>query len=186
VSIRLPIMPVVGAQDTALCTRCGGECCKGTPGASDPSDFLDANGELDEYALLEVLESDEWVVVHWDGDPRERYNEETDEYEYPPVGERVGAVYFPRPQYKNKIDTLHDDRWPWDGDGCNFLTESGCRLSFEKRPYGCRSLIPKWSETFEKFACSHEGGQENKRAALNWLPFQDKLFEVVKCVNKEW
>ena len=133
---------MAGVERPDLCARCGGDCCQGTPGASSPSDFFNADGKFDQDQLLEVLGSGDWVIAHWDSDPRQTY----DDYgnELIDLDDQVGSVYYPRPQFKNKSDDLYEDRWPWDGDGCNFLTETGCKLTFEKRPYGCRTLVPRW------------------------------------------
>lgn len=166
-------LPIIGVQDPETCARCGGGCCQGAPGASDPSDLLDEDGDLDELTIFEMLSSGDWVLGFWDGDPR--------------GGRGVSIVYFPHPAHKKKTDELIERRFSWNLGGCTFLTDNGCKLEFEERPYGCRTLIPIWDEKKNDFACKHMNGDQldNRRAALNWLPHQEKLMEIAREVEPE-
>jgi hypothetical protein len=174
-------LPIVGVQDAQTCARCMGQCCKGTPGASDPMDLLDGDGDLDGLTIFEMFSSGDWVLGFWDGDPRDEA-----------WGDRrrrgldhVSIVYFPRPAYKKKSGELFEQRFDWDLGGCTFLTDKGCKLEFEARPYGCRTLVPGWDEIDDVPACRHLNGylRDNHRAALHWLSHQEKLKAIAREVE---
>lgn len=180
-SRRLPIFQEETVFVNAfLCTACGGQCCKDTPGASSPSDFLDEDGDLDELTIFEMLSSGDWVLAFWDGDPREKQWGERRERGL----DRVSIVYYPRPAFVKKSDEgLLERRYQWDLGGCVFLTEQGCKFSFSERPYGCRTLVPDWDLESNLPSCKHDGLGDNQRAALEWLPHQEKLMEIAREVE---
>ncbi len=54
--------------------------------------------------------------------------------------EQESPGYYIRPATKGKEGAVRDPSW---GGTCTFHSKSGCELSFEKRPIGCKVLKPK-------------------------------------------
>ena len=55
-------------ENKEMCAKCGGRCCKRMPGANSPKDF----GLPNESLLKQALESGNYAIDCWDGDPRWR------------------------------------------------------------------------------------------------------------------
>jgi len=110
-------------ENTERCRECGGSCCKGNPGACLPSDF----GEpFDPILLRNALCSGRYCLDWWEGDieglpsPRDRH-------------------WYVRPTYQGSEGKTLCGGW---GGRCTFLTDAGCSLTFDRRPWGCRFLVP--------------------------------------------
>ena len=145
--------------NTAICSECGGKCCKAMPGACFPSDFkLPGNTML----LDAALKSGRYTIDWWEGDPRK----EKEEY---PRG------YFVRPAIKGKEGILIDPTW---GGECTFLAETGCQLDEDARPLNCKNLEPIAGGN-----CKIHGNTGKQGAAIAWLPYYEKLAELVKSHN---
>ena len=67
------------------------------------------------------------------------------------------SLYFLRPTVLNDIGEVFSPTW---GGRCVFLTDNGCKLSWEDRPYGCKALVPnasgKCKSSYGKFQCAKE------------------------------
>lgn len=137
-----------------ICAECGGKCCKHLPGICYPSDF-DLPGSFDK--LDSAINSGRYCVDWWEGDPQE----DKDEYD---------CGYYIRPAIVGKIGIKRDPAW---GGQCNFLTDSGCELSSNDRPYNCRMLKPIDSSGEN---CTSDAS--NQTAAIAWLPYYYYLSHI--------
>lgn len=139
-----------------ICSKCGGQCCKGLPGAAFPEDFGLPDGSLLRWAL----ETGRWCIDWWEGDPR-------------PGKDELHRAYFVRPATKGREGVWFDASW---GGECTFLTASGCSLLSENRPLNCRMLEPMG----EGARCKcHLGDSPKERAAIAWLPYH-RIFEEMR------
>jgi len=156
-------LPIVGQRDGVenlkVCSECGGKCCQFHSGICSPDDFGPA--ETLEDVLVERLASGKWCIDWYDGDPR------VSEYS-------LERVYFIRPAHTNAIGKVYDPSW---GGQCVFWNaESGCDLSFNGRPMGCRSLIPALSGD-----CVGPGDRNDKSVdAERWIPYQEQIVAAGK------
>lgn len=116
-------------ENKQICSKCGGKCCKSYAGAYHPSDF----GENLNIEYIEKLLT-------------KRNDISIDCFENPSDGNKYG--YFLRPRHVG--GDIVDMSW---GAPCIHLTETGCELPFDERPYGCRKLDPK--------NCSETNKEEN-------------------------
>lgn len=127
-----------------LCAECGGRCCKSMGCHFSPNDFDDLSIESLEKILSEGDVSIDW----WEGDV---------------TGGNLDKTYFLRMRH---VDAkIVDPSW---GGRCVALTDSGCRLSFEKRPLGGRALIP--SKNSNQKDCKQTYSKEN--CCRDWYPYQ--------------
>ena len=172
-------LPIFGTPAASLCSECGGECCKSTPGAYAPEDFFNGQGKLDIWKLYEMMRDGEAVLGVYDGDPR--YAGDFEDYD-----DEVSVVYYPKPPYKKGNDRLVDARLPWNLDGCARLKEDGCELEFEDRPFGRRSLVPIQDEDGE-FKCRQpfDGMSDKQFLAIKWLAYAGALMTVAKMVEPD-
>jgi len=141
-----------------LCAKCGGRCCKKMSGEAIPDDFGDE--ENLHTAVLQALESGNWVIDWWEGDPR---GLDSDNPEY------VSPGYYLRPRVKT--DCAGNFCLSWGGE-CIFLGKDGCVLAPEDRPVSCRLLEPKQDDCI-----MHDGGGR-RAAALAWLPYWEMLYNM--------
>lgn len=100
-------------EATKECARCKGQCCKKMPGHYSPSDFPDLSFD----ALKAEIEKGNIAIDWWEATPREFYLRART------LGENI----------------VHGS---WGGV-CVNLAPWGCRLSWDERPLGCKSLKPK-------------------------------------------
>jgi len=146
---------------TDVCAQCGGDCCKKLGGAAIPADILRNFGGTLEYALQSALESGDWVVDWWEGDPRGL------DYDNP---NHVSRGYYLRPRSLGDGRRLMNGSW---GGQCLLLTVTGCSLPPHLRPWSCRALEPK-----PNGKCETHGGGKNV-AALTWLHYHDLILDTV-------
>lgn len=124
------------------------------PGGTIPEDL----GKVTLGKLVELLRSGLWAIDWWEGDPREGHN-------------RISKAEYLRPAIKGEEVLIFHGSW---GGECIFLTETGCKLSFDKRPISCRALEP-----VKDFNCIDrtlgEGRNSKQRSAVAWLPYHRLL-----------
>jgi len=142
-------------ERSAICSSCGGECCRNRPGIEAPDRFLAEPSP--EEALAGALASGDWVLVRHVGVPW--VNGE------PPAKEdRYRILFYPRPatlaERGNGEAVAGGEESP-----CVFLGPVGCALPFSRRPRMCQSLEPSAIGD-----CECEWDQRS--AALAWLPWQ--------------
>ena len=128
-------------ENTQLCAECGGKCCKHYGGFYHPSDF-----DTVDLEPLSTLIDEGGISIDW-------YNCADGSRGYFLRARHVGG---------GVID-------PSFGGQCVHLTETGCDLPFEKRPYGCRRLVPS-----EGSVCK-EGSYKKLEAWHDWEPYMDIL-----------
>lgn len=135
-------------EKPSICAACGGVCCKALPGAEWPEDN-------NEKSIRIKLSSGNYALDWWEGDTED--------------GGDLRRVLFLRPSTKGMEGQVFDASW---GGECGFLTSTGCSLSAEDRPRGCRELEP-----VEGGACiNHDGAKEG--AAKAWRPQQEMLERI--------
>jgi Fe-S-cluster containining protein len=153
--MRLPVFP-----SSPMCGECGGQCCRNYAGIAWPEQFDGVGG------VVERVRTGKWVVDYWEGDPRGSVDPE----------EALPCVLFVRPAH---LVGLHPVDPSWGGV-CVFLGDSGCRLTEEERPYGCRALEPvaTWPH------CK-DHSDSKRGAAFAWLPHQDMVREAMRLFAAE-
>jgi Fe-S-cluster containining protein len=136
-------------ENKLICTSCGGKCCKSMGCHYAPSDFTEITFETLNNLLAEGYTSIDW----WEGDV---------------FGGDRECTYFLR--VRNVNANIVDPSW---GGRCILLTDKGCKLSYQDRPKGGRSLIPNSSGdcivTYSKEECCQE-----------WYDYQDILDRLVE------
>jgi Fe-S-cluster containining protein len=147
-------------NENKVCGPCGGKCCKRMPGSALPSDFGHDVGT----ALLDALLSKRWAIDWWEGDPRGGKNE-------------LDVAYFLRPATKGREGCLHDASW---GGECTFLTQTGCSLTFERRPSECRGLVPN---EVAPGNCTSDPATTKQQVAIAWIPYDALIREVADMIE---
>ena len=137
-------------KNKAICTKCGGRCCRSQPGAAFPKDFDIDNMHI---SLAKAFKTGNWAIDWWEGDP---------------TGQERDRTYFVRPAIKD-VTRLFDPTW---GGECIFLDQSGCKVSSEQRPKGCRELEPKKGGN----CIDHSKGKQ--AAAIAWIPYEKIILKV--------
>ena len=140
-----------------ICRACQGACCKHYAGCAMPADFKTINVSV----LKNMLLTGQWAVDAWDGDPREGMS-------------ILDEAYFIRPAHTNAIGKVFDYS---SGGVCVQLTPTGCGLSNEERPAGCRLLEPGISGCIPKGATSRD-------AAIAWLPYRHTILEAARLAEE--
>lgn len=185
-------LPVIQTGPEA-CAKCKGACCKGLPGETLPRQWMFSQwpgtpgyNVIDWERVEEAFLSGKWVIDWWEGDPRAEREED----------ERVSSAPYIRPRHSESRDGLRDDIIFGQGN-CVFLTESGCTLpellidnpSSPERPAGCTYLTAKLEEKEDgeiELHCDYPDGKQFKRsAAILWLPFSERLYEVVEAAEEK-
>lgn len=158
--MKLPKLPMF--VDAAVCTACGGNCCKSGPGITRPEDW----GGPDRASMLQRLKAafatENYSIDWYEGDPRKQ----------PPKGERLSRCMYVRPATAKARGRLFDPSW---GGTCTLLTPTGCKLEHDARPYECRALKPLPPEERKKGkGC---GGPDIDKRVMSelWIPYQDVI-----------
>lgn len=148
-------------ENTKLCTKCGGSCCKQLGGSISPLEI----GDVTEERIRELLDTGAVSIDWYEGDVFSHRGMSS------PDGKEYDNMYFLR--MRNKDGDIID---PSFGGECMMLTDKGCRLQFNERPYGCRSLYP---------TINSDGGitcvnaYDKAQSAIDWLPYEDILDSIV-------
>jgi hypothetical protein len=151
--------------DTEVCAECKGKCCKTLSGAALPDDILRNYPGLElEDAVQSALESGDWVIDCWEGDPRGDIDYDDPSY--------VSKGYYLRPRCHNDNQTSIYN-YSWGGSICLLMTDEGCKLGPYLRPYGCRMLEPVAGGK----PCVKHADTKNE-AAIAWLPHHAMLQKV--------
>lgn len=121
----------------------------------------------EEINFQETVKSGKWAIDCWDGDPREKHSHGKIYRDF------FHQVYYFRPKTKENEEYLTDFSW---GGECIFLSDKGCVLPAEKRPYECRELEPK-----PDFQCKSHNNKQN--IIFLWLPYQKEIRQILKEYN---
>lgn len=152
-------MNIANNENKLLCNNCG-SCCKKYAGIVFPEQLPDINAVVLASKLKEGYCFDRYYTIL---DDDTNFQEAQDEF-----------VYFMRPQHKGKENRKSDDGL-WGGE-CVFLTDTGCKLTFDERPRQCQILVPSQNRI-----CSLGiPGYRKRDAALAWLPYQNVIRKIVR------
>ncbi len=128
-----------------MCEKCGGRCCKQCGCSYFPEDFPDLSFE----AIYRKISLNE-VTIDTLYFLESLYN---------PLDE---PVYYLRVANKK-------------GGGCIFLTDTGCKFSYEERPAGGRLLVPFWSGCYYLYS--------EKEFIEKWMPYQKLLKDLINAFS---
>lgn len=138
-----------------VCSKCKGACCKRMAGHYSPSDFKDLSYE----ALKLEIEKGRISIDWWEG-------------------ERLTKEYYLRARHV--LEPIVCGSW---GGVCMNLTETGCSLPWEERPFACRALKP------EKNARCGKVMYPKEECKNDWKPYSDvleKLAEYFRYATWDW
>lgn len=133
--------------DHSICTKCGGKCCKNSGCYYSIRDFKEISLE----SLVRQLMKGYTSIVGIEG--------EFSGYE--------NSLVL---KVRNIGQAIIDIETPVQSP-CILLTESGCMLKDEQRPYGGKALIPQ-----KDHSCII--GYTLREAVEEWLPYQGLLFQL--------
>lgn len=134
-------------EATKQCAKCKGQCCKHVPGHYSPADFKDLSFD----GLKAEIEKGNIAIDWWEETPRS---------------------YYLRARQLGE-DIVHGS---WGGI-CVNLAPWGCRLSWEERPLGCKSLKPakrKCVGSYTKEICKND-----------WKEYSEVLNELVAYFRQQ-
>lgn len=141
--------------NSSICKECGGHCCKKCPGEFIPSDF----GEDKISIFTNILRMLKNGTL--------RFHSEIIQKDFDTnIPDHSIAVDVISPA------TKPESRNVWGWGECVFLSDSGCKLSFSKRPTVCKYLIP-----CEDHKCRTKLLYEF--VYLQWLEYSD----MVSCLR---
>lgn len=159
-------------QDAKTCGECGGACCQSMPGITHPEQFGAPNRTELVKNLISILSTPGlWAIDWWDGDPRDI---EFDEDNYYP------QVYYIRAAVKGVKILFH----PTYGGECALLTELGCMLKPDNRPFECKTLKPIKDSSGE-IDCKQQIREPKRTLSIAWLKYQDEILIAAEKVKGE-
>lgn len=148
------------------CAECGGKCCKNLPGIYSPEDLFGDKKDITKEDIMKVLDQGGISIDRWEADKESNYKD----------------MYFLRPQidYRESGDQLRVvDYALFPLDSCIHLTDKGCDLEHDKRPFGCRNLVPVQDEGYCTDIWANVEQELNRlRYAGLWNPYNDILEEI--------
>ena len=141
-------MEILNNEDFEKCSACGGKCCKNIPGAYHPSDFKPE--QLTKEGIIDLIKNHKVTIDCYDD----------------------GIIHpFLRPRIN--MDKCYGF-WSFGGV-CLHLTPAGCDLSFEDRPFECRSLDPH--------KCGPNPDSSKKDASDVWEDYAYIIRSVINEMN---
>lgn len=148
----------------ALCTECGGKCCKNVGCTFSPQDFikLSPEGELTPEGILNEVKKG-YITLEL----------------YVDLCYVEGFIWTPR--MRNIGGPIIEDQiiYRQVNGPCVALRKNGCAFSYEERPTEGKLLIPR--KTNGKMNCESRYGID--QALKEWRPYQRILCEVVESVR---
>ena len=118
--------PLARVENLKLCSRCGGKCCKTSPGRFAPSDFQGSAEGLDTKKLKTFLEQGRASIVI--GFVRA-------------FSSPLAPIFMLKHRGKGKgeLEFFCSDT------ECSALDAEGCSYSLELRPFECAAIVPRTS-----------------------------------------
>lgn len=145
-----------------ICEECKGECCKRCGCYISPDEFE----EISFDALKKEIEKGYISIEGVDG-----------EIIY-------SDFYYYILRVRNKDTPIVDESFIGRNE-CILLSETGCRLSDDKRPAGGRLMVPKKREERRKWGCPSK--YSLKECCYEWKPHKKVLYELRKYFeNKDF
>ena len=143
-------------ENTEICYRCGGACCKAGGAHIFPDEL---SFDINEENLINLLHKGFYSIDYWGTPPTDN-------------SDNASRIFYLRYSHTGKETLLdHSKYLP-----CIMLNENGCRLSHNERPKVCRELVPK-----EDFRCNYENGELSVvSCALSWQKYQNELIRALK------
>ena len=129
-----------------VCKECGGGCCKVVPCGLSPRQTISFGYELTEESLTKCLESGDYALDYW----------------FDSHSKKDCDWYFIR--YRAKGGLIAD--LDYIGTECVMLTDTGCKLPFDKRGIEGKSLEPAEG----KHCCVGPIGK--KEMGIMWKPYR--------------
>jgi Fe-S-cluster containining protein len=151
-------------ENSFICQKCGGACCKSLPGMMFPEDVLALADTTDMAAALAYAFANQFVVDWWEGDVTK-------------PGQLGGVTYFIRPRAKNDDRPVRNSSW---GGTCVFLGQNGCVKVYAQRPRVCRELSPRPGGSDK---CMPGAGKYE--AALAWVPYQKDIVKAFETAEEQ-
>lgn len=153
-------IPILDANENpGVCGRCGGQCCQSAPGEFVPEDLSPSLDRNEIYLKMrDMVVSGSYSVDWWEGIPPGAQPAENES-----LLDKNG--YFLRVATRRGRGLAFDASW---GGVCSLLSESGCQLSADQRPHGCRALVPSEDRNCRPV----EGWNGKQSAALAWWPYR--------------
>lgn len=147
-------------EDKNICRECGGFCCKKSGCDYSPKDFK----ELGIKAIIDILDEGNVSIVS------------TFNYSVLPDGRKV-------PEFILYLRARNIDRGPVDlfsfKKQCSLLTEDGCSLDLNNRPFGGANLVPVGLNPKTNLPDCYV--DENPLdIILSWSSYQNTLRKAVK------
>lgn len=170
-------------EDADTCARCGGLCCSRYPGSAMPEDFGAPDLNVMRITIRAALQTDNWSIDCWEGDPRFR-GEATESGDANPEDEIDWDSWFLRPATVHGRPSMRggvvDRSW---GGACVFHSAKGCAIQ-ENRPSGCRGLKPgRYGVDGRLSACVDEHSGK-RHAAIAWLPYHNLIDELIEELER--
>ncbi len=136
-------------SDPEMCKKCEGKCCKQCGCSYFPED-LNMTFESIAKGIRERRISIDRL------DHLDSFYSKLDE-----------PVYYLRASNENEKYVAYGSRGK-----CVFLTEEGCKLTYETRPSGGRYVVPFWSGCYSLYS--------SQEFINKWMPYQELLKELIK------
>lgn len=144
------------ATNPDLCKKCGGACCKKSGCHFAPADFNELEFESLKneiwkgHIAIDVIFADDWHGA-------------TD-------------VFYLRVRNVGEPVVVVDEEWWYKNNPCILLAKTGCKIPFQRRPTGGKSLLPK-RDKYDRYVCR----QMYTRAdcAEEWMEYQEILKRLV-------
>lgn len=153
IDLRKESIRIENNENPEICSKCGGKCCKNFAGAYHPHDF----DELKTVEDFERILIDGKISIDW----------------YEGFTEDDQPGYFLRPRHVG--GDVIDPSW---GAQCIHLTDTGCELSFNERPYFCKKLEPHASNKCSEPDIKH-------RYAEAWFKYHNLLKALRRKYDKQ-
>jgi hypothetical protein len=151
--------------DSAVCSACGGACCKNQPGITAPAQWGASSEEI-ETSLTEAFKTGTWAIDWWQGDT-ESDGDLEEVFFIRPAAVGVDALYH---------GAAYDRR-------CVFLGDNGCRLTPETRPDGCLLLVPNDDHS----ECLPGPVRDYKITyARQWRAYQKEIVAAAHAVGRDF
>lgn len=144
-------------ENSEICSPCGGQCCKYTPGVFHPEQISKLS-IFTKQNFLKLFHTGNYAIIRHCSDDK---------------------TYVLQPKTRRTLGGSWFHTW-YEHGTCVFLKDTGCSFDYKDRPLECQKLTASTDENGQPNCSYPKEYDQMKELVWPWLPYQEILAEIVE------